>query len=133
MNLSIEAESFRPLSPPKLGDFKILVPLKLGGLGGNSYLHSATPERERAIAFGEGAIAPEVNNSKTSVRRVFSLRCRRLLPPKSPILGDFEPEILARSPPNLGDLGGAMNCNEVVEFTLKEVAIELVLAAVRSS
>ena len=34
MNLSIEAESFRPLNPPKLGDFKILVPLKLGGLGG---------------------------------------------------------------------------------------------------
>ena len=34
MNLSIEAESLRPLNPPKLGDFKILVPLKLGGLGG---------------------------------------------------------------------------------------------------
>ncbi len=34
MNLSIEAESFRPLNPPILGDFKILVPLKLGGLGG---------------------------------------------------------------------------------------------------
>ena len=33
MNLSIETESFRPLNPPILGDFKILVPLKLGGLG----------------------------------------------------------------------------------------------------
>ena len=34
MNLSIEAESLRPLNPPILGDFKILVPLKLGALGG---------------------------------------------------------------------------------------------------
>ncbi len=31
MNLSIEAESFLPLNPPILGDFKILVPLRLGG------------------------------------------------------------------------------------------------------
>ena len=51
MNLSIEAESFRPLNPPILGDFKILVPLKLGGLGGNSYLHSATPEKRLQISI----------------------------------------------------------------------------------
>ena len=43
----------------------------------------------------------------TSVRRGFSLRFERLLPPKSPILGDFEPEILAQSPSLVGDLGGS--------------------------
>ena len=42
-----------------------------------------------------------------SVRRDFSFRFERLQPPKSPILGDFEPEILAQSPPILGDLGSS--------------------------
>ena len=45
----------------------------------------------------------------TSVRRGFSLRFERLLPPKSPILGNFEPEILAQSPSLVGDLGGFPN------------------------
>ena len=43
----------------------------------------------------------------TSVRRGFSLRFERLLPPKSPTLGDFESELLAQSPPILEDLGSS--------------------------
>ena len=34
MNLSVDAESSRPLNPPMLGDFERPVPLRLGGLGG---------------------------------------------------------------------------------------------------
>ena len=47
----------------------------------------------------------------TSVRRGFSLRFERLLPPKSPILGDFEPEILAQSPSLVGDLADYLQGN----------------------
>ena len=39
----------------------------------------------------------------------FLLRCQRLLPPKSPILGDFENGVLAQSPLRVGDLGGFPN------------------------
>ena len=53
MNLSIEAESFRPLSPPKLGDFKILVPLKLGGLGGAIHICIQQRPTENASPLGE--------------------------------------------------------------------------------
>ena len=45
----------------------------------------------------------------TSVRRGFSLRFERLLPPRSPILGNSEPEILAQSPSLVGDFGGFPN------------------------
>ncbi len=41
-----------------------------------------------------------------SVRRGFSLRFEQLQPPKSPILRDFESELLAQSPSLVGDLGG---------------------------
>ncbi|PSB20573.1 hypothetical protein C7B65_06620 [Phormidesmis priestleyi ULC007] len=63
----------------------------------------AVPRRiERSIAIASEIgmnkwkqVCSPLGTKKTSVRRVFSLRCQRLLPPKSPILGDFEPEILA--------------------------------------
>jgi len=42
----------------------------------------------------------------SSVYTVSSLRFSRLLPPKSPILGDFETGALTQSPPLVGDLGG---------------------------
>ncbi len=78
MNLSIEAESFRPLNPPELGDFKILVPLKLGGLGGNSYLHSATPGIATLIhTSGSGSGRTTSRSSFVKVRKKL-LRCQVL-------------------------------------------------------
>ena len=59
--------------------------------------------------MGTAAPCPCVNSypNLTSVRRGFSLRFERLQPPKSAILGDFESELLAQSPPIFGDLGSS--------------------------
>ncbi len=53
----------------------------------------------------------------------FLLRLGRLLPPKSPILGNFETKGLGLKSPNLGDLGGFPNSSSErtasVELTLE--------------